>query len=282
MRLEFTKMQSVGNDFIVIDGINQLFEPSADLARKLADRHTGIGCDQILLAQLPAKKACKDSPEFKFRIFNADGGEVAQCGNGARCFARFLRDKKLTRKNSISVETANGQMTLLDSGDEVKVEIAVPEFTPEKIPFQANAQQDKYAISVGGASIQIAALAVGNPHAVQRVANVDSAEIETLGPLIEQHPRFPERVNAGFMQVVNKQHIKLRVHERGVGETLACGSGATAAAVTGILWGLLDEHVIVSLPGGKVSVSWAGLGQPAFLSGPAETVFEGQIDLDTL
>lgn len=275
-------MQSLGNDFIVIDGVNQPFEPSADVAQKLADRHTGIGCDQILLAQVPSIDAAPDSPDFKFRIFNADGSEVGQCGNGARCFARFLRDKNLTKKNSIIVETSNDRMTLFDSGDEVKVEIGIPEFMPANIPFQAETQQDKYDISVNDISIQIAALAVGNPHAVQRVPDVDRAEVATLGPLIEQHPRFPERVNAGFMQIVDKHQIRLRVHERGVGETRACGSGATAAAITGILWGLLSENVIVSLPGGKVRVSWAGPGQPAFLSGSAETVFEGQIDLDTL
>ena len=274
MRLDFTKMQSLGNDFVVLDGVSSSITITADLSRQLADRHFGIGCDQILLAE-------KDSSaDFRFRIFNQDGSEVAQCGNGARCFAIFLRERGLTSKNRISVQTLNRHMTLhiLDNGD-VRVEIGVPIFTPAKIPFRADSEAITYPLNAGKENVTISALAVGNPHAVIVVDNVDSAPVEDLGPVIESHPDFPERVNAGFMQIVSPQHIRLRVFERGVGETLGCGSGACAAVVSGIRLGLLRSPVRVSLPGGDATVEWGGDERAVFLSGPAHHVFTGEIEL---
>ncbi len=276
MTLEFTKMQSLGNDFVVIDAVRQAIALTPDQARHLADRHHGIGCDQILVVEPSG------GPEFDFRyrIYNADGGEVEQCGNGARCFARFVRDKGLTEKTEISVVTSGGPMHLSVEPDQsVNVDMGVPVFEPTKIPFDAPVRQTTYLLAVDGREIESSALAIGNPHAVQVVEDVDSAPVAEQGPLIESHPRFPRRVNAGFMQIVDRGRIRLRVYERGAGETLACGSGACAAAVAGIQRGNLDNRVLVQVQGGVLSVCWQGEGHPVWMGGPADTVFEGRITL---
>ncbi len=279
MHLQFTKMQGLGNDFIVIDGISQQLDISAEQARRLANRKHGIGCDQILMVEKPQQTGV----DFNYRILNADGGEVEQCGNGARCFAVFVRDRGLTDKTSIRVQTTGSLMTLnVEADNEVTVDMGVPEFEPANIPFTANEQRDAYKLEVNGSSLKIAALAIGNPHAVHIVDDVDAAPVEELGPLIESHARFPNRVNAGFMQILDKNQIKVRVYERGVGETLACGSGACAAMVAGRLWGLLDEKVDVILRGGPLTVTWQGQGKPVFMTGTATKVFDGEIDLDKL
>ncbi len=272
MQLDFTKMQSLGNDFVVLDGVTHQLTMNSGIARLLADRHFGIGCDQILLAE-KGRQA-----EFRFRIFNQDGGEVEQCGNGARCFARFVRDNGLTTNDRISVETLNARMLLkvLDNGD-VAVEMGIPEFEPSRIPFDAPAAAVSHDLEVDGERLQISALAIGNPHAVIQVADVSLAPVETLGPAIERHPRFPARVNAGFCEIVNRSHIRLRVYERGVGETLGCGSGACAAVVAGIRSGQLDRQVRVSLPGGDATVRWDSGTEPVHLIGPAFNVFSGTI-----
>ena len=279
MQLQFTKMQGLGNDFIVIDRISQQLDISAEQARRLANRKHGIGCDQILMVEKPHQTGV----DFNYRIFNADGGEVEQCGNGARCFAVFVRDSGLTDKTSIRVQTKNSMMTLnVGPDNEVTVDMGVPEFKPENIPFMANEESDSYKLDVDGSSLKIAALAIGNPHAVQIVDDVDAAPVGELGPLIEGHTRFPNRVNAGFVQIIDKTQIKVRVYERGVGETLACGSGACAAMVAGRLWGLLNEKVDVILRGGPLTVTWRGKGKPVFMAGTATKVFDGEIDLDKL
>lgn len=276
MLLKFTKMHGLGNDFVVVDGIRQRISLTADQVRHIADRRHGVGCDQLLLVQ-PAQGAHAD---FRYRIFNADGGEVEQCGNGARCFARFVVEERLTEKRVIAVETASGPMelALLDDG-QVRVNMGVPRLEPEEIPFDAPARAANYVLDVAGQRIEIGAASMGNPHAVLGVDDIDLAPVTVLGPLIERHPRFPKRVNVGFMQVVARDHIRLRVFERGVGETAACGSGACAAAVIGQVQGSLDKEVRVSLPGGDLVISWAGAGAPLYMTGPATRVFEGQIDL---
>ncbi len=276
MRLRFTKMHGLGNDFVVIDGISQKIKLTPEKVRKLSDRHFGIGCDQVLLVEGP------DDPDvdFRYRIFNADGGEVENCGNGARCFARFVRDRRLTGKSRIKVETASGLMTLsVHDDDEVTVDMGVPVLEPARIPFDAPVQSVQYDLELADCQIQIGAVSMGNPHAVTQVDNVDTADVHTLGPQIESHPRFSARVNAGFMQVVNSGAIRLRVYERGAGETLACGTGACAAVVAGRLQGSLDERVIVELPGGRLSIEWAGPGEPVLMKGPATNVFHGQVRL---
>lgn len=272
MQLDFTKMQSLGNDFVVLDGVSRRMPISADVVRLLADRHFGVGCDQILLAEKG------QAADFRFRIFNRDGSEVEQCGNGARCFARFLRDNGLTDQDIISVETMGTRMQLriLDDGD-VSVDMGLPEFLPERIPFQADMPAERYQLAVGGEVLDVSVLALGNPHAVILVDDVDSVPVDRLGPLIEHHPRFPSRINAGFCEIVSRDRIRLRVHERGVGETLGCGSGACAAVVAGIRLGLLDPDVSVRLPGGQARVRWEGSGNPVHLIGSASTVFTGVI-----
>ena len=276
MTIEFTKMQGLGNDFVVIDAVRQAVTLTPEQARRLADRHLGVGCDQILMAEPSADPAL----DFYFRIYNADGGEVGQCGNGARCFARFVRDKGLTDKTEIRVATAGGPMSLHVAPDgSVSVNLGVPAFEPAGIPFQAPERQATYPLSLNGEQIEISALAIGNPHAVQEVEDLDRAPVARQGPMIESHPRFPERVNAGFMQIVDAGRIRLRVYERGVGETLACGSGACAAVVAGVQLGKLQNRVQVELKGGVLSVTWQGEGHPVWMSGPATTVFEGRIDL---
>jgi diaminopimelate epimerase len=276
MAIDFTKMHGLGNDFVVIDAINQPVELTPGQVRQLADRHLGIGCDQLLLVE-PAGGAQAD---FRYRIFNADGGEVGQCGNGARCFMQFVREQGLTDKTQLQVETASGPLQLIQQPNgQITVDMGVPRLEPAEIPFLAERRDNRYALDVLDQQLEIAALSMGNPHAVLRVADIDTAAVATLGPLIEQHARFPERVNVGFMQVLAEDAIRLRVYERGAGETLACGSGACAAVVAGQLQGWLAERVKVVLNGGELVVSWAGIGQPVLMTGPATTVYQGRIEL---
>jgi diaminopimelate epimerase len=276
VRLKFTKMQGLGNDFVVIDSLTRSVPVTPDQVRFLADRHFGVGCDQVLLVQPPTRP----DADFRYRIFNADGGEVEQCGNGARCFVRFVRDKGLTAKDEIRAETLAGVIApRLEPDGQVTVDMGVPRFEPAEIPFLAERRQPTYFLDVAGRNVEIAVVSIGNPHAVQVVADVDSAPVAAEGPLIEGHPRFPQRVNAGFMQRLDRAHIRLRVYERGAGETLACGSGACAAVASGIMRGLLDRGVRVSTRGGDLVILWEGEGQPVWMTGPAQTVFEGEIDL---
>ncbi|ELA7420358.1 diaminopimelate epimerase [Vibrio parahaemolyticus] len=274
MHFHFSKMHGLGNDFMVVDCITQNVFFSQDLIRRLADRHTGVGFDQLLVVEAPYDP----ETDFHYRIFNADGSEVEQCGNGARCFARFVRLKGLTNKYSISVSTKKGKMILdVEDDGEVTVNMGVPEFEPSKIPFKAKQKEKTYIMRTGDKTLFCGAVSMGNPHVVTVVDDVDTADVDTLGPLLESHERFPERVNAGFMQVVSRDHIRLRVYERGAGETQACGSGACGAVAVGILQGLLDESVKVSLPGGELHISWQGPGKPLFMTGPATHVFDGQL-----
>jgi diaminopimelate epimerase len=275
-RLRFTKMQGLGNDFVVFDGVSQTVALTPEQCRRLADRHFGVGCDQILLVE----KSARDDVDFRYRIFNADGGEVEQCGNGARCFVRFVREHGLTDKTAIRVETASGiiEPVMLDDG-KIKVNMGAPRFAPADIPFAAEAEATSYALKVGQHVVSIAALSMGNPHAVLRVNDLDSAPVDILGPAIESHQRFPQRVNAGFMQVLTPHDIRLRVYERGAGETLACGTGACAAAVAGIRQDWLKSPVSVHTRGGDLVIDWAGAGQPVYMTGPAETVFEGELEI---
>lgn len=276
MEIKFTKMHGLGNDFVVIDAINQDIELSEEEVRLIADRHFGIGCDQLLLVE--AAEAV--DVDFVYRIYNADGGEVEQCGNGARCFAAFVREKGLTDKDLIRVETASGIIELHVQADgQITVDMGVPEFSPWKIPFNADTRLDEYALDVGGQVLKIGAVSMGNPHAVTIVDNVDTTEVIELGAGIESHPLFPNRVNAGFMQIIDESHIRLRVFERGAGETLACGTGACAAVVVGCLQGHLTNEVQVDLPGGSLQISWQGEASPVMMTGPATTVFEGTITL---
>jgi diaminopimelate epimerase len=276
MKLRFTKMQGLGNDFVVFDGVSQAIALTAEQCRRIADRHFGVGCDQILLVE----KAARADVDFRYRIFNADGGEVEQCGNGARCFVRFVHDKGLTAKSAIRVETASGVIApqLLANG-QVKVDMGAPRFAPAEIPFRAEAESLTYPLTVGQHTLDIALVSMGNPHAVLRVNDLDSAPVDILGAAIESHPRFPRRVNAGFMQVLTPHDIRLRVFERGAGETLACGTGACAAAVAGIRQGWLASPVSVHTRGGDLVIEWAGAGAPVYMTGPAVTVFEGELEL---
>jgi diaminopimelate epimerase len=276
MKIKFSKMHGAGNDFVVIDGINQPLNLTAAQVRFMADRHFGIGCDQLLLVE----KSGAETADFRYRIFNADGGEVEQCGNGARCFVRFVHDKGLTPKREIRVETKSGLITpRLEDDGRVTVDMGPPRFNPAEIPFQAEKQALTYALDVDGSKVEISALSMGNPHAVQIVDNIDSAPVTALGPQIESHDRFPNRVNAGFMQIVDRGHIRLRVFERGAGETLSCGTGACAAAVAGITRGLLDSRVNVETRGGILTIRWAGENNPVMMTGPAEMVFDGEIEI---
>ena len=276
MKLEFSKMQGLGNDFIVLDGVRQRVELSPAQIRFLADRHFGIGCDQILLVEAPTQPGI----DFRYRIFNADGSEVEQCGNGARCFVRFVHEAGLTDKREIRVETRGGIIAPRLEGDgKVTVDMGVPRFLPAEIPFVHDEDVVIYSLDVADETLEISVVSMGNPHAVQVVDQVDLAPVGERGPLIERHERFPQRVNAGFMQVLDRHAIRLRVYERGSGETLACGSGACAATVTGIRRGLLDSPVRVTTRGGDLDIAWAGLGQPVLMTGPAVTVFTGEIEL---
>lgn len=275
MKFKFTKMHGLGNDFVVIDCMNQSPFLSSEQLHLLADRHLGVGCDQILLIE-----AAEGDADFRYRIFNADGGEVEQCGNGARCFVRYVHDRGMTKKNEIRVETLGGLIIpRLDANGEVTVNMGAPKFEPQEIPFVAEKRALTYRLDIDNTQIEISAVSMGNPHAVQRVADVDHAPVLTEGSLIERHPRFPQRVNAGYMQVLNSSHIRLRVYERGTGETLACGTGACAAVVTGIKLGLLESTVKVSFRGGDLVVRWKGGNEPVWMTGPAVSVFDGEIDL---
>lgn len=274
MLIEFTKMHGLGNDFVVIDATKQAIILSTEQLRFLADRHFGVGCDQILMVE-PANQAGVD---FTYRIYNADGGEVEQCGNGARCFARYVRDKGLSQKDEIVVETNSGIIRLrVEAGNQVTVNMGQPDFIPASLPFLAEAQAEPYPIQLVDESIKVYAVSMGNPHAVLLVDDINQAEVARIGPLVESHQLFPQRVNVGFMQVIDRTHIHVRVFERGSGETLACGTGACAAMVTGRQQGWLDDKVRVSLSGGDLTVSWQG--KDVMMTGPADSVFEGSVNL---
>jgi diaminopimelate epimerase len=277
MRLKFTKMQGLGNDFVMLDGIRQRVDLGPAQIARLANRHFGVGCDQVLLVERPSRA----DVDFRYRIFNADGGEVEQCGNGARCFVHFVRDQGLTTKRTIRVETRGGIIEpTLEADGQVQVDMGVPRFDPESIPFAGDSATATQALDVAGASVTISALSMGNPHAVQVVPDVETAPVAGQGPLIERHPRFPRGVNAGYMHVVDRANIRLRVWERGAGETLACGTGACAAVVAGIRRGLLDSTVRVQTRGGDLTIRWDGPGEPVLMTGPAQTVFEGEWQVD--
>ncbi len=280
MRIRFTKMQGLGNDFVVIDAVRQRLNLSPDQARQLADRHFGIGCDQILVVE----RAQQAGVDFRYRIFNADGGEVEQCGNGARCFVRFVHEQGLSAKPELRVETRAGIISLrLQDDGQITVDMGVPRFLPAEIPFLAEGAEPVQSLEVGAGqerrTFEISALSMGNPHAVLVVDALEQAQVANYGPLIEAHPRFPQRVNAGFMQVLDRHHIALRVYERGAGETLACGTGACAAAVAGIRRGLLETPVGVEMRGGELQIAWAGGNASVLMTGPAMTVFNGEIEL---
>ncbi|HZF20544.1 MAG TPA: diaminopimelate epimerase [Burkholderiales bacterium] len=287
MRLKFTKMQGAGNDFVVLDGVSRTLEISPQRARRIADRHFGVGCDQVLLVE----KSQRSDADFRYRIWNSDGGEVEQCGNGARCFVRFVHDKGLTSRTEIRVETLSGVIApRLEADGQVSVDMGAPRLEPEAVPFDAEGLKPvqsgrRWPLEVNGRVVAVAVLSMGNPHAVQTVADVDSAPVTSEGPLIERHPRFPRRANAGYMQVVDRASVRLRVWERGAGETLACGTGACAAVVTGIREGLLDETVRVATRGGRLTIGWArGENDPnrsVWMTGPAVTVFEGEIEIES-
>ena len=277
MRLKFTKMQGLGNDFVMLDGIRQRVELKPAQIARLADRQFGVGCDQVLLVERPSRS----DVDFRYRIFNADGGEVEQCGNGARCFVHFVRDRGLTDKRTIRVETRGGIIEpTLEADGRVQVDMGVPRFEPEAIPFVGDSAAPTQALDVAGTSVTISALSMGNPHAVQVVDDVETAPVRSQGPLIERHADFARGVNAVYMQVVDRANIRLRVWERGAGETLACGTGACAAVVAGIRRGLLDPTVRVLTRGGELTIRWEGAGKPVLMTGPARTVFEGEWQVD--
>lgn len=276
MKLKFSKMHGLGNDFVVIDGVRQTVTLTADRLRQLGDRHLGIGFDQLLLVEAPQSQ----ENDFRYRIFNNDGSEVEQCGNGARCFVKFVTEQRLSNKRAIRVETARGVIVPeLGEGGLITVDMGAPRFAPLEIPFLAEGDAITHPLQVGDESIDITVVSMGNPHAVQVVSHVDTAPVSTQGPLIEHHSRFPERVNAGFMQIVGRSEIRLRVYERGAGETQACGTGACAAVVAGIRRGLLDSKVMVHTRGGTLQIEWLGDGQPVRMTGPAVTVFTGEIEV---
>ncbi len=289
MKLKFTKMHGAGNDFIVIDAISQQIDFTPQQWQRLADRRFGIGADQILVVEAARLPGC----DFRYRIYNNDGGEVEQCGNGARAFVKFVSEKGLSQKSSISVETMAGVIApRLELDGSITVDMGAPVLEPALVPFDASGIEGvrqgrdtawplDLALPGQAATVLVSVVSMGNPHAVQVVADVEAENLDLSGPLIEHHARFPRRVNAGYMQVVDRHHVKLRVHERGAGETLACGTGACAAAVAGILRGLLDSPVRISARGGELSIAWQGPGQPVLMTGPAVTVFEGEIDIPT-
>ena len=277
MKLRFTKMHGLGNDFVVIDATAVPVDLTPARVKAIADRHFGVGCDQLLVVE----PATQPGVDFRYRIFNADGGEVEQCGNGARCFVRFVHDKGLTDKREIRVETRSGIIApRLREDGLVTVDMGVPELTPSKIPFVSDSDAYVQPLLVGDVAVAITAVSMGNPHAVQVVADVDTAPVVEQGALIERHERFPARVNAGFLQVVDAHRVRLRVFERGAGETLACGTGACAAVVAGILRNLVASPVRVETRGGALEIAWAGLGTPVLMTGPAVSVFDGEMDLD--
>ncbi len=289
MKLRFTKMQGAGNDFVVLDATARPLELAPAALRRLADRHFGVGADQILVVERPSRP----DADFRYRIFNADGGEVEQCGNGARCFVRFVRAHGLTDKREIRVETRGGLIVpRLEDDGRVTVDMGPPSFDPARLPFDTTglrplaavpfaprARVDVWPLELGGATVPIVAVSIGNPHAVQVIPDVAAAPVASQGPLVERHARFPRRVNAGYMQVLGRTAIALRVYERGAGETLACGTGACAAVAAGIGLGLLDSPVEVTTRGGRLTICWDGADNPVYMTGPAETVFEGEIEL---
>ena len=276
MLLRFTKMHGLGNDFMVLDLISQHAHIQPKHVKQWGDRHTGVGFDQLLIVEPPSQP----DVDFRYRIFNADGSEVEQCGNGARCFARFVIDKRLTLKRQIRVETSSGVIQLEIRADgQVQVDMGPPRLEPSEIPFVAEARATDYAVEVDGQTLRLAAVSMGNPHAVLRVEDVDQAPVRELGPRLEVHPRFPRKVNVGFLQVVDRRQARLRVWERGAGETRACGTGACAAAVAAISQGWMDSPLQIELPGGRLSIEWAGPGQPVMMTGPAIRVYEGQVRL---
>lgn len=277
MELKFTKMQGLGNDFVVLDFTDKVIPLSTEQAAHIADRHFGVGCDQILIVE----NSMRDDIDFKYRILNADGSEVGQCGNGARCFVRFVHEKGLSSKNPITVETLTGEMTLLaDTGTNlVTVDMGAPRFEPTEVPIKAEQRQDSYQANVDGHSYHFSALSMGNPHGVLIVDDVTTAPVLALGASMESHDIFPEKANIGFMQINDRQDISLRVFERGSGETIACGSGTCAAVVAGIQAGLLDNKVTAHLSGGDLTIQWPGEGHPVMMTGPAQTSFEGVINI---
>jgi len=277
MKVRFAKMHGQGNDFVVIDGVRQSIALTPERVKALADRHFGVGFDQLLLVEKP-REAGND---FRYRIWNGDGGEVEQCGNGARCFARFVRDEGLTDKRELAVETASGVIRpRVEESGEVTVDMGEPRFRPEEVPFTgASEPRITYALSVGGMTVEASVLSMGNPHAVQVVEDVDRAPVTTQGPLIEHHPTVPQRVNVGYMQPLGRDHIRLRVWERGAGETLACGTGACAAVVAGIRRGMLAPEVRVTTRGGDLRICWNGPGSPVMMTGDAVRVFEGELEI---
>jgi len=276
MLIKFTKMHGLGNDFVVIDGVRQYINLNPEIVKRLADRNVGIGCDQVLVIEPPSDK----NIDFNYRIFNCDGAEVEQCGNGARCLGRYIFDQRLSGKKSVLVKTKNRVMEIQSSSKNlITANMGAPTFKPADIPFVAEGQDKLYTIDIDNQSYAISAISMGNPHAVIQVDDIDTAAVGELGPQLQAHERFPESVNVGFMEIVNRQHIKLRVFERGVGETQACGSGACAAAVAAVQQELVDNSVKVELLGGELSIEWQGNSQPVLMTGPAETVFHGQIKL---
>ncbi|HJV54244.1 MAG TPA: diaminopimelate epimerase [Noviherbaspirillum sp.] len=283
MKLKFTKMHGAGNDFVVIDGINQHIDFSATQWKRLADRRFGVGADQMLVVE----KALSDGVDFRYRIYNADGGEVEQCGNGSRAFVKFVTDKGLTDKRTIKVETMSGVIEpRLEADGSITVDMGAPVLEPDRVPFDASGLEGRregadllWPLDINGKTAWFSVVSMGNPHAVQVVNDAQAAAVGLDGPVIEHHTRFPKRVNAGFMQIVDRNRINLRVFERGAGETLACGTGACAAVVAGIRRGLLDSPVRVSTHGGELSIAWSGPGTPVMLTGPAVTVFEGEIEI---
>ncbi len=276
MILKFTKMHGAGNDFVMLDGVRHKIELTPEQLRLLADRHFGVGCDQILIVEKTENKEA----DFRYLIFNADGGEVEQCGNGARCFMRFVHDQRLTTKREIVVETHGGLISpRLEQDGRVTVNMGAPIFDPARIPFDGGSGEVSETLEIAGETLNISALSMGNPHAVQVVEDIEHAPVKEAGPLIEHHPRFPKRVNASFMQVMDRHNLRLRVYERGTGETLSCGTGACAAVVAGIRRGLLDSPVNVATRGGTLTIAWDGDGAPVLMTGPAITVFSGEINL---
>ena len=280
-KIRFTKMHGQGNDFVVLDGVRQALDVTPEKARFLADRHLGVGCDQLLVVERPA---CAEN-DFRYRIFNADGGEVEQCGNGARCFARYVLDEGLTAKREIRVETASGVIVprVEDSG-QVTVNMGQPRFDPREVPFLFDEIRLVYPLRVAGLPVEVSVLSMGNPHAVQVVEDIERAPVREQGPLLERHPAFPQRVNAGYMQPLSRGHVKLRVWERGAGETLACGTGACAAVVAGIRRGMLDEAVRVTTRGGDLMIRWRAAPEtnghsPVMMTGDAVRVFDGEIEI---
>jgi len=276
MSLNFTKMHGTGNDFVVFDAINQKINLSSEQLRFVADRHFGVGCDQILLVESPTVS----DADFRYRIFNADGGEVEQCGNGARCFFKFVQEQNLTQKSVLRVETLAGiiEIKMQDTGD-VTVDMGRPRFEPAALPLLIKNQSDRYSAIINNQEVQFGAVSMGNPHAILEVDDIAQAPVETLGAAMESHELFPQRVNVGFMQIMSKDRIRLRVYERGVGETLACGTGACAATVVGISRRELNNKVTVELAGGNLLIEWAGESHSVFMTGPAQTVFDGKISL---